>query len=354
MVGGLADWFAVTALFRRPARAADPPHRHRGRAQGQLRRHPGRLRPGQLPHTRRGRRAGPGRRWSCPGLAAWLADPDHARRPPVTWPAAPSAWPTCCATTTCRGRSDDAGPAAARRRSRSPRWPGGPSHRLTDGRAATTILDSPARRSTATSTSTGASCATSSATSRPGGCPARSRTASSSAWSTAAGGCCDEWPTTPTTAAPGARRSGWQQLAVDLEHSPSTAREGRGAEGGAAGPTRWSEWVGSLWADAQGPAPRDQADDPASELRAGCAGWSPRPAGACRTTASSPPGSRTGARRGRPQVAGRFHGEIASLVSAHHRPLGHATRRPTAWSCCSGPTCSTSGSTAPWSAPAPG
>ena len=53
MVGGLADWFAVTALFRHPARAPDPPHRDHPRAQGPVRPDPRRVRAGQLPLARR-------------------------------------------------------------------------------------------------------------------------------------------------------------------------------------------------------------------------------------------------------------------------------------------------------------
>ena len=45
MVGGLADWFAVTALFRHPLRHADPAHRDHPAQEGPDRRGPGRVRP---------------------------------------------------------------------------------------------------------------------------------------------------------------------------------------------------------------------------------------------------------------------------------------------------------------------
>ena len=41
MVGGMADWFAVTALFRHPLRAADPAHRDHPGKQGSHRRFDG-------------------------------------------------------------------------------------------------------------------------------------------------------------------------------------------------------------------------------------------------------------------------------------------------------------------------
>ena len=49
MVGGLADWFAVTALFKHPLGAADPAHRDHPQPQGPVRRGPGHLRRRELP-----------------------------------------------------------------------------------------------------------------------------------------------------------------------------------------------------------------------------------------------------------------------------------------------------------------
>ena len=49
MVGGLADWFAVTALFRHPLGLPDPAHRDHPDPQGRDRAQPGRLRRDVLP-----------------------------------------------------------------------------------------------------------------------------------------------------------------------------------------------------------------------------------------------------------------------------------------------------------------
>ena len=84
MVGGVADWFAITALFRRPLNLPDPPHRH----------HPlrGRTGSGGASATSSRTTSSRPRCWapSCARrrlsrrAAEWLREPEHARhgRPP--------------------------------------------------------------------------------------------------------------------------------------------------------------------------------------------------------------------------------------------------------------------------------
>ncbi len=79
MIGALADWFAVVALFRHPARAPDPAHRHHPQAQGPDRAGAGDVRPGELPHQGERRGTGPGRR--AGGEVRHLARGSRQRRP---------------------------------------------------------------------------------------------------------------------------------------------------------------------------------------------------------------------------------------------------------------------------------
>src|SRR5271165_6892043 len=55
MIGGLADWYAVVALFSAPARLADSPYRHHPRESGAHRRQSGNLHRGQFSRPRAGR-----------------------------------------------------------------------------------------------------------------------------------------------------------------------------------------------------------------------------------------------------------------------------------------------------------
>ena len=57
MVGGLADWFAVTALFRHPLGTHDSAHGDRPREERSRRPNARRVRPAELPHARRDRDA---------------------------------------------------------------------------------------------------------------------------------------------------------------------------------------------------------------------------------------------------------------------------------------------------------
>ena len=77
-----------------PAGAADPPHRHRGRAQGPVRRHPGRVHPGELPDPRRDRGNGWRRPRVVPRVADWLPQPTRSKPPPTPPPRAPWSWPS--------------------------------------------------------------------------------------------------------------------------------------------------------------------------------------------------------------------------------------------------------------------
>ena len=98
LVGGVADWFAITALFRHPLGHPDPAHRHHPRAKGTagprprpLRRHPRVHRGGAAPHPgphRHGRHPAPLLRRPA-GLP-----PGRARRSPACCPACWPRWRT--------------------------------------------------------------------------------------------------------------------------------------------------------------------------------------------------------------------------------------------------------------------
>ena len=80
MVGGIADWFAVTALFRHPLGAADTAHRADRGAQGSVRGHPGPVRPGEFPVSADVLAERIRSVHLVPRLAAWLADEANAER----------------------------------------------------------------------------------------------------------------------------------------------------------------------------------------------------------------------------------------------------------------------------------
>ena len=79
MVGGLADWFAVTALFRHPLGLPDPAHGDHPDPQGRHRAQPGRVRRDVLPGRGRGPRRG-SRRVGRPARVGALAGRSRARR----------------------------------------------------------------------------------------------------------------------------------------------------------------------------------------------------------------------------------------------------------------------------------
>ncbi len=78
MVGGLADWFAVTALFRHPLGLPIPHNRDHPAQQGPHRRDAGELPARQFPHSPgRGEAHGPARRGGGGGATA--GDPERRR-----------------------------------------------------------------------------------------------------------------------------------------------------------------------------------------------------------------------------------------------------------------------------------
>ncbi len=85
MVGGLADWFAVTALFRHPLGSADPAHGDHPHPQERHRREPRRFRAGELPRRRPARRAhAPVRpRRTCRSMAHRPRQRPTPRRPDI-------------------------------------------------------------------------------------------------------------------------------------------------------------------------------------------------------------------------------------------------------------------------------
>ena len=86
MVGALADWFAVTALFRHPLGHPHPPHGDHPAPQGPDRRVARRVRAGELPHPGGAARAArPGARRAS-GSAAGSASRRTPSRPASAWP----------------------------------------------------------------------------------------------------------------------------------------------------------------------------------------------------------------------------------------------------------------------------
>ena len=83
MVGALADWFAVTALFRHPLGLPIPHTAIIPKRKDQIGRSLGEFVAGQLPHPRG--RSSSGSRASHVGqrLGRWLAEPAHAERAPA-------------------------------------------------------------------------------------------------------------------------------------------------------------------------------------------------------------------------------------------------------------------------------
>ena len=355
MVGGLADWFAVVALFRHPLGRAHPPHRDHHRAQGAVRRDARRVHPVELPHRRRGGRAGAGRRRRRPGR------PLAGRCPPT-----PTGWPGTSlagAVEVVDLLEDEAvHDVLERLRARAPRGgvdrpdggpgprrahPGGPPRR---GRR---------RRASGASTATSTSTATSSANRfrdqapwwlpgavedriferlldgaagrarRHGQRPAATACASSSTRASSGS-------STSCRRPPSCGRKG-EQLTRDLLERPELRGWVAVGVGRRQGPAARPGRRPGVRRCAQQLARRDHR-----RRASGC--WRSRP---------SPPRSTTPPRRAPATWSSTSAARSPSSCQHDDRPLGRRGDLRTASSCCSAPTSSSSASTARWSAASP-
>ena len=80
MVGAIADWFAVTALFKHPLGLPIPHTALIPQAQGRARPEPRGVRRARTSSRRRSSASGSRRRRSRCGSGSWLAEPAHVRR----------------------------------------------------------------------------------------------------------------------------------------------------------------------------------------------------------------------------------------------------------------------------------
>jgi hypothetical protein len=101
MVGGLADWFAVTALFRHPLGLPIPPHRDHPAQQGPDRRDPRILPSRQFPHPLGGREEDAQRRRRRSGGA----DSCRSRPPKAGCAKAARGWSPTCSNRSIRNGS---------------------------------------------------------------------------------------------------------------------------------------------------------------------------------------------------------------------------------------------------------
>ena len=135
-----------------------------------------------------------------------------------------------------------------------------------------------------------------------------------------------------------------------LETDPELRERGERLKRDVLGSTLLRDWSSSLWQKAKD-ALRTQAADPESELRRRLADCWRRPAAASARTTASPTAWSGWSSPG----PGRSP-TISTTTSPNSSPGpssgGTPPRRPASWSCSSAAICSTSASTARWSAPA--
>jgi uncharacterized membrane-anchored protein YjiN (DUF445 family) len=103
-------------------------------------------------------------------------------------------------------------------------------------------------------------------------------------------------------------------LALELESSPSMRAKGEELKAELLSRPQLTDWMGSLWTDLKGQL-RVAADDPASDLRGRIAGLVAAAGRRLQDDRSLAARVEEGVERGVRQVAGRFHGEISALVS---------------------------------------
>ena len=348
MVGGLADWFAVVALFRHPL-GVPIPHtaiiterkEQFGETLGEF------IQSSFLTGdavAERVRAANVGDR-----VARWLADPANADRLAGHVLGGAVEVVDLLEDEDVHDVARAARPRARSRRHRSCRWPDASSARSPRTAATTRWWTPPSRASTATSTSTATSCTSASATRRPGGCPGRWRTASSSGSSTAPEPCSTTWSNDRQH---GLRRQLDEQilrLVDELQTSPSCARQGRAAHPRPARAPRAAR-VDRVGLDRrQGAAARA-----VRRPRVGAAAAGGRRHHRRRRAAAGRAGAgRQDRRRRRGGAPATWWSTSAVRSTSSWRPrspAGTARRPATASSSCSVPTSSSSASTARWSA----
>ena len=159
------------------------------------------------------------------------------------------------------------------------------------------------------------------------------------------------WPPIPTTRPGRSSKSGSPGCPTACETSPELRERGERIKREVLGSAGLRDWSSALWKNAKETL-RIQAADPESELRHRLAGAL---AAAGRRLGSDPrlqeslerviESGTQGARRPVPRRARR-------PGHRDHPALGRRRRRRPSWSCCSAATCSSSASTARWSAPA--
>ncbi len=353
MVGGLADWFAVVAIFRHPLGPAHPPHGDHPRAQGAVRRDARRLHPVELPHPRRGRRAGAGAPTSAAGSpAGWPTRPTPSAWP-ATSPTPPCRWPTCSGTRTCRPPSTAPSAAASSRR-RSRRWPAGRST-CSPGTAATTSWSTPRSAGLAALPRRAPRGAAPPlrAVRRRGGCPGAVEDRIFQRLLDGARTVLDEMVRRPRPRpAPPPRRAARRPRPrpPDLTRAPGPGRPARPR------PPRPAR-AARLGRPASGPRPRPpcgpRPPTRSRELRQGLAraiaGRRPAPARRAGARRHGPERRRAGGPLRRRALRRRDH----PPRQHHDLPVGRRGDRRSASSCSSAPTSSSSASTAPWSAASP-
>ena len=353
MVGGLADWFAVVALFRHPLGLPIPHTAIITERKEQFGETLGEFiqtassRPTPWPSGCRPPTSGS-------RVARWLADPVNADR---------------LAGHVARRRRRGGRPPRGRGRPRRARAPGaradrggvdrpagrpGP-RRAHAGRAATTRWSTrPCAASTATSTSTGTTSADRFRDQAPWWLPGAVEDRIFERLLDGVRAVLDDMA---NDRGHGLRRAARRphpavrRRAADL--AASCGRAGEQLTRDLLERPELRAWVASAWADAKAQL-RRQAGDPDSDA-APAAGRAPsrRAASACSPSRPSPPRSTTPPRPAARYVVEHFGGEITELVSQHDRPLGRRGDLATASSCCSAPTSSSSASTAPSSAASP-
>ena len=357
MVGGLADWFAVTALFRHPLGIPIPHTAIIPERKDQFGRDARRVRPGELPRRRRHRRAGARRPRSCAELADVAGRPGQRRRSSPATP--PTSWSALADLVRRRRR-----PPRPRGRGRAARSTPSPLAPLA-GRA---LRADDRRRTATTSCSTPVLARPRPLPRREPGGAARAVRGESPWWLPGRGRgphlrpaarrgpatCSARCATIPTTSCARSSTRRLRELADRLEHVARAARA-RASSSSASCSATPSCASGRRRC---GPTSRRRCAPRPPTPTPSCAGGWPTPSPGVGARLQRGPGARgtRSRRRSRPACALRRRAlprRDRRARERHDRPLGRRGDRPAGSSCCSAPTCSSSASTAPSSAASP-
>ena len=321
MVGALADWFAVTALFRHPLGLRIP---HTA------------IIPTRKDDIGRGLGGFVESNFLSPELVA-----ERLRATPVAprwasgWPSrrTPQRWATRWAPR-CAACSSSSTTKRSRTRSGTRRGPGardagrpaaGPGARRGDGRRPAPRACSPrcSARSSRALEENRRCCASASRPSRRGGCPSRSTTGSSRAVRRGHARAHRDRRGRPGHALRQTFETRMQELAEALSSSPADAGAGHGPRGGGAGEPGAGHVVGFDVARRQGVAVA-QGADPDSRVPAAGGGVVDHTGERCATSRSWPPRSTTGSARWRRCWS---HSRRArSVISSRRRSSGGTGR----------------------------